>query len=124
MLLRAALRRHALIISTYLIALRNAFIFPMYGRVHEYNHTANGQTADIRAPPLVLAALSDEAAWIAGYGTLNRSFTHLLPGQGAVTGGGITISLKGRTAQSAIVSICRFFRQTESSCQDGIDNDW
>ncbi|GIL77139.1 hypothetical protein Vretifemale_6690, partial [Volvox reticuliferus] len=98
--------------------------------VHEYNETANAIPANYRMPPLSLAVLSDDIIRdpstkqpslpvVSGYGALPRTYSQFIPGRG-----GITITLKRKTSQVAVVSVCRATSLNETGfCSDGIDND-
>ncbi|GIL58793.1 hypothetical protein Vafri_13785 [Volvox africanus] len=98
--------------------------------VHEYNETANAIPANYRMPPLSLAVLSDDIVRdpstkqpsppiVSGYGVLPRSYSQFLPGRG-----GVTITLRRKTSQLAVVSVCRATSLNETGfCSDGIDND-
>ncbi|EFJ44343.1 hypothetical protein VOLCADRAFT_118828 [Volvox carteri f. nagariensis] len=90
--------------------------------VHEFNDTGSGIPANLRSPPVVMAALVANARQQLANGFAVTRFTQVLSNTS-----GVSITLKSRTASQAVVSVCRFVNQTEEgweTCSDGIDNDW
>ncbi|KAG2439960.1 hypothetical protein HXX76_004079 [Chlamydomonas incerta] len=102
--------------------------------VHEYNETANGLTANLKTPPMVLNMLDLPVAdpktkkvgppVVPGWGPLSTRLT--LP-RAFGAGDSLTIMLKDKTTSAATVSLCRTTVAAESmddgTCNDGLDND-
>ncbi|EFJ40418.1 hypothetical protein VOLCADRAFT_99771 [Volvox carteri f. nagariensis] len=88
--------------------------------IHEYNDTANGVPAD--SSPALLTTLDT----VSNGTVAAASFVQPLPLILGVVTGGINISLRSKTPESATVSLCRFTRRVETAgfCSDGLDNDW
>ncbi len=85
-------------------------------RLHEYNDTASGNPGETDRPSILLSTLAMDAA--VGNKSFVQSFSNPL--------GSLNVTIRSANDRNAMVSVCRFLRNTETGnlCQDGLDNDW
>ncbi|KAG2436829.1 hypothetical protein HXX76_006351 [Chlamydomonas incerta] len=100
--------------------------------IHEYNETANGWSADIHKPTVLLNMLDLPAMdpktrkvgppVVPGWGTI---LTKAVFPSAFGRGDSLTVWLKAKTNTSATVGLCRATdtAETPDTCYDGIDND-
>lgn len=101
--------------------------------MHAQNETANGWSADIRKPTVLLTMLDLPAA----DPKTKKIGPTVVPGWGPILtkavfpnafgrGDSLTVWIKAKTNTSATVGLCRAtdVAETPETCYDGLDNDW